>query len=127
MALPSWWWSVLAEVFPALREKLCGVSGCLNQRNARPRSAVGKHGAYRGYRDAGDAPRDAGFGAGCEEELVVFTAVEGRMESGGECERTGEWMQRQCGGVDAGGEAGLFAEVGEIGGEAVGEVDAGCG
>ena len=71
-------------------------------------------------RYAGDAARQAGGRRGGEEQFVVFAAVEGLRQG---CGR----VDGQGGCIDFGGYAGLLAEVGEIGGEAVAEVDGGGG
>ncbi len=55
-----------------------------------------------------------------EEQFVVFAAVESLGEG---CGR----VNGQGGRIDFGGDAGLLAQVGEIGGEAVAEVDGGGG
>jgi hypothetical protein len=70
--------------------------------------------------NAGDFAGDAGGGWGCEEEFVVFSAVEGLGKGCGGVDGEG-------GGLDLGGYTGLFAEVDEVGGEAVTEVDGGGG
>ena len=70
--------------------------------------------------DSGDGIGDAGRRGGGEEELVVFSAVERLGEGCGE-------VGREERGVDFGGDARFFAEVGEISGEAVADVDCGSG
>ena len=74
--------------------------------------------ADSGDGDAGDFARQARRSWGGEEQFVVFPAMEGLFE--GRAGMDGE----QCG-IDLGGYAGFFAEVGKIGREAVAEVD-GC-
>ncbi len=70
--------------------------------------------------NAFDARGDAGGGRRGEEQLVVFSAVENL--SG--CRGRGEG---QGGSVKLRGDAGFGAEMGEIGGEAVAQVDGGSG
>jgi hypothetical protein len=53
-----------------------------------------------------------------EEELVVFSAMQGLVETSSGV----DWQKR---GIDLGGDAGLLAEMGEIGGKAVTEVESG--
>ena len=80
--------------------------------------ARGEDAADLGDGDAGDFAWETRRGWNGEKEFVVFSAVEGLGEG--------------CGGVDGelsrvnfGGYAGFFAQVGEIGGEAVTDVDCG--
>jgi len=87
------------------------------------------------FEDAADArDGDAGYGArnscrGCggEEELVVFAAVKKRGDLGAVVECGGEGVEGECGEVELGGDVGGGAEVSEVGGQAVAEVDAGGG
>src|SRR5579875_808780 len=62
-----------------------------------------------------------------EEQFVVFASV----ECGFECclwrEAAGEWVDGQSRLVDFGVDGGGAADVGEVGGQAVAQVDAGCG
>jgi hypothetical protein len=97
------------------------------KRNATAGFMAGDDGAYGGNADAGDGFGNAGCWVGGEEELIVFAAVQSGLEGGCGGERLGERMERECGCVDAGGDARLVAEVGEVSGDAVGDVDAGCG
>ena len=93
----------------------------------RPVFAGGEDAADLGDGDAGDGAGDFGGGGGGEEELVVFAAVEQGGDLGavveGDCER----VQREGCEVEFGRDVGGGAEVGEVGGEAVAEVDAGGG
>ena len=68
--------------------------------------------------DSSDGLRDAGRGWGGEEKLVVLSAVQGLLLGGAGADR-------QASGIDLGGDGRLGAEMGEVGGEAVAEVD-GC-
>lgn len=89
----------------------------------RDGGAVGaerKDAADSGDGNAGDFAGKAGGGRGGEEEFVVFSAVEGLGEGCG-------WVDGQGGSIDFGGYAGFLAEAGEIGGEAVAEVEGGRG
>jgi len=70
--------------------------------------------------NSGDAARDARGGRRGEEQFVVFAAMEGLLE--------------RCAGMDGQGsgqkldaDAGFIAEMGEIGGEAVADIDSGAG
>lgn len=90
-----------------------------------------------GDADTGEAARKAHRRRSCKEKLVVLAAVEGELERAGGCGSRAtrlrgagllrQGMDRQRGGGDLGADAGLAAEVREIGGEAVAEVDAGGG
>ena len=70
--------------------------------------------------NTGDFARQLCRGGCGEEELVVFSAVEDLIGC-----REGD--EGQSSGVELGGDAGLSAEVGEVGGEAVAQVDGGGG
>lgn len=70
--------------------------------------------------NAGDAARDARRGRRGEEQFVVFAAVEGLFER---C----AGMNGQGSGQKLDADAGFIAEMGEIGGEAVADVDSGAG
>jgi hypothetical protein len=89
--------------------------------------SIGKECSDSGDGYPGDAAREASGGGRGEEEFVVFASVECGVKSliGGEA--AGERMERDRGGVDLGSEARRFAEVGEVGGEAVADVDGGGG
>ena len=84
--------------------------------------------ACAGFEDAADSgDGDAGDGAGqacadgrCEEQFVVFAAVESLGE--GCCRVDG-----QQGRIDLGGDVGLLAEMSKVGGEAVAQVEGGGG
>jgi hypothetical protein len=89
--------------------------------------AIGKECADAGDGDSKDTARDACGGRYGEEELVVFASVECGAEGLFRWELCCEGMEGDCGGVDFGSEAGGFAEVGEVGGEAVADVDGGGG
>jgi hypothetical protein len=78
--------------------------------------AAGENAADLGDGDAGDFAGHASCGWGCKDEFVVFSAVEGLVEGR-------VWVDGEQSGVDFSSYAGLFAEVGEICGEAVAEVD----
>ena len=90
-----------------------------------------------GDADSGERARNSRRRRSCEKELVVLSAVEGELEGAAGCGPRAtrlrgvgllhQGMDRQRGGGDLGADAGLAAEVGEIGGEAVAEVDAGGG
>lgn len=80
----------------------------------------GKDAADAGEGDSGEGAGDAGEGRGGEEEFVVLAAVEG-LGLGG------QGVDGDGGEVELGTDLGGGAEVGEVGGEAVGEVDAGGG
>jgi hypothetical protein len=81
--------------------------------------------ADAGERDAGDGARDGGGERCSEEELVVLAAVKSGVERCLGSLGAGEWVEWKLCGLDLGGDVGCGAEVGEVGGEAVGEVDAG--
>ena len=66
--------------------------------------------------NAGDCTRQAGGVWGGEEEFIVFAAVEGLGEGCG-------GMDGQGRGIDFGGYTGFMAEVSQIGGEAVAQVN----
>ena len=107
------------EVFPALRlERLAAFSG--TQRNGRTGFGSAKNAADAGDGNSGDGAGDMCAGRGGKEELVIFAAMKGLGQGGG-------GMEREPGGVDLGGDARFLAEVGEIGGEAVAQVDGGGG
>src|SRR5215475_10644756 len=77
--------------------------------------------------DSGDAARDACYGGRGEEELVVFASVDRGIEGLFAGESVGELVEGQRARVDLGAHSGGFAEVGEVGGEAVADVDgSGC-
>ncbi len=84
-----------------------------------------EEGTDAGDGDAGEGAGKARAGAGGEEQLVVFATVEGVGEGAGSAVTGGEGMEGEAGNVDLGGDAGLLAEVQQIGGEAVAQVDAG--
>jgi hypothetical protein len=90
------------------------------ERDSGAAGAGFKDAADWGDGNAGYSTGDAGCVWGGEEEFVVFSAVEGLGNGCGRVDGEG------CG-LDLGGYTGLFAEVGEIGGEAVTEVDGGGG
>ena len=80
--------------------------------------------------DAGDGDVVDGTGdfsgrGGGEEKLVVFTPVEESIDLGSVIELGGEGMEGKRGKVEFGGDIGGRAEVSEIGGEAVAEINAG--
>ena len=106
-------------MFPTLRfegaRPLCG-----EQRNASPAWAGFGDTADISDGDTGDFARKAHCRRGGEEQFVVFSAMEGLFEG-----RAG--MDGKQSGIDLGGYAGLFADVGKIGGEAVAEVYRGAG
>src|SRR5580658_854574 len=89
-----------------------------DQRDGRAARARAKDAADAGDGDAGDSSGHADGGRGGEEEFVIVSAVQGVVEG---C----AGMDGQKRGVDFRGYAGLFAEAGEVGGEAVAEVH-GC-
>src|SRR5581483_7140784 len=68
-----------------------------------------------------------GGGWRSEEQCVVLAAVECGVERGFGWLSAGEGMEREQCGFDLGGDVGGGAEMGEVGGEGVGEVDAGGG
>ena len=70
--------------------------------------------------NASDFAGQADSGWGGEEELVVFAAGEGLLQGRGRVNGKG-------GRVNLSGDAGFFANVGEIGGKAITEVDGGGG
>ena len=70
--------------------------------------------------DAGDATRDARCGRRGEKQLIVFAAVECLFEVC--CGMDGQGV-----GFESSADVGFVAEMREIGGEAVTEVDGGAG
>jgi len=77
---------------------------------------------------AEDRSPDFCAGRGCEKKLILFTAVESegqRIVTRGGLEREG--VDGQRGFVEDRGESGFFANMGEVGGEAVADVDDGVG
>ena len=90
------------------------------ERYGRPAGAELCNAADSDDGNAGDLARNAGLGGGGKEEFVVFSAMEGLSHG---CAR----MVGKQSGIDLGGYSGLLAEVGEVGGEAVAEVDGGGG
>ena len=106
-------------MLPALRFE--GLRALLRkQEDAGLGGAARGHAADAGERDTGDAAREARGGRRGEEQFVVFAAVQGLVERS-------SGSDGQGGGLDFGGEAGLFAEVHEVGGEAVANIDGGGG
>ena len=77
--------------------------------------------------DLSDAWRGDEIGGG-EEEFVVFAIVEGVVE-GGEAVAAGEFdrvfVDGDGGGIEMRGDVALMADVGEIAGEAIGEIEHG--
>jgi hypothetical protein len=90
------------------------------QRNGWAIAAERDNTADSGDGDAADLSGNAGIGGGNEEELVVLSAVEGLSEG---C----SGVDGKQGGVDFGGNVRLLANVGEVGGKAVADVDGGGG
>ena len=76
--------------------------------------------AYSCHGNAGDGAGLTGGGRSGEEQFVILAAVQSLVES---CCRVDGQQSR----IDLGGHAGFFAEMGEIGGEAVAQVDGGGG
>lgn len=77
---------------------------------------------------AEDRSPDFCAGRGCEKKLILFTAVESegqRIVTRRGLEREG--VDGQRGFVEDRGESGFFADMGEVGGEAVADVDDGVG
>jgi hypothetical protein len=62
-----------------------------------------------------------------EEEFVVFAAVQGGFEGGRGALLLGEWVDGESGLVDLGVDGGGAAEMGQVGGEAVADIEAGGG
>ena len=79
-----------------------------------------KNAADAGDGNSGDGPGDMRAGRGGKQELVIFAAIEGLGQGGG-------GMEREPGGVYLSGDARFLAEMGEIGGEAVAQVNGGGG
>jgi len=77
--------------------------------------------------DVGDGARNFCGGRCGEEEFVVFAAVEERGELGAVVECGGEGMDGEGGEFEFGRDLGGGAEMGEVGGETVAEIDAGGG
>jgi len=107
----------LCEVLPALGVEGLGALGG-EERYGRLAGAESRDAADSGDGDAGDLAGQAGLGGGGKEEFVVFSAMEGLGQG---C----AGMDGKQSGIDLGGYSGLLAEVGEVGGEAVAEVDGG--
>src|ERR1035441_2912246 len=109
----------LREVLPALRvEGLGALRG--EKRYGGPAGAESRDAADSGDGKAGDLAWQAGLRGGGKEEFIVFSAVEGLGQG---C----AGMNGKQSGIHLGGYSGLLAEVGEVGGEAVAEVDGGGG
>lgn len=106
-------------MLPALwTERLAALRS--DKRDRWPAGSARKDAANPGDPDSADAARNA-RGSGCrKEQFVVFSAVEGLRESGG-------GVDGEHGGFNFGGYGGLLTDVGEVGGEAVAQIDGGRG
>lgn len=106
-------------MFPAMGRQ--GFAALLGEKGDDGLAAAGcEDAADAGDGDAGDRARNSGSEGGGEEQLVVLAAME-RLGHG----RGG--MNGKRGKFDLGGDSGLPAEAGEVGGEAVAEVECGRG
>ena len=105
---------------PALWLQAGGLAFLRDQGDGRIASLPGQHLADGVNGDAADSCRDGMPGWSGEEELVIVAAVEGLFEGGARAEGNG------CS-VEFGVEVGFFAEVEQVGGEAVADVNAGRG
>jgi hypothetical protein len=106
-------------VLPALGVEGLGALGG-EERYGGLAGAECRDAADPGYGNAGDLARQAGGRRGSKEEFVVFSAMEGLGQA---CAR----KDGKQSGIHLGGYSGLPAEVSEVGGEAVAEVDGGGG
>jgi hypothetical protein len=98
---------------------LKGLCALLSEQRNCGLAGAGLHDAAdSGDGNPGDLSGQAGRGRGSEEEFVVFPAVEGLGEGCG-------GMDGDQSRIDLGGYTGLLAEVGQVGGEAVAQVDGG--
>jgi hypothetical protein len=70
--------------------------------------------------DTGDGARQAGAGWRGKEQFVILAAMKSLSQS---CSQT----ERQQSRIDFGDYAGLLAEMSQVGGEAVAQVESGCG
>jgi hypothetical protein len=99
----------------------------MEERDARFIFARAVKCADAGDGDSGDAAGDASLCRGGEEEFVVFSSVECGGEGLFGRELLCEGVEGDGRGVELCAEVGGFAEVSEVGGEAVAEVDGGVG
>ena len=107
-------------MLPALREQADGFALFGNKGDGGGASLCRHHAADGMDGDAAEGFRQAFCGGSGEEELVIVAAVEGLFEGSARAEGNG------CS-VEFGVEVGFFAEVEQVGGEAVADVNAGRG
>src|SRR5260370_42362625 len=115
------------EVLPTAGfERGARAAGCGKCHKRMPWAAAGEAAdACDGY--SGDGCRHSYCCRRGEEQLVVLAAVQCRFEGGVGAELQGQWMNREDGLLDFGADVGGSAEMGEVGREAVADVDAGRG
>jgi hypothetical protein len=107
------------EVLPAARLKgLRTPAGDERDRCVGPASAKDSPDARDGY--SGNCPRNSGRWRCAEEKLIVFSSIESLIERGAR-------MDGNHGGVNLRGDAGFGANVAEVSGDAVAQVDGGGG
>ncbi len=122
---PAWLgrltFSGAGEVLPAAGGEWGAATGGVDERDGL---SAGERADARDA-DARNGARKAQGGRSGEEQLVVLATVQGEGEWVGSLR--GKRMNRQRGGFNLRADAGFAAEVGEVGGEAVAEVDGGGG
>ncbi len=107
----------LGEMLPSARfERLRALWG--NQCHRRPACAGSQNAADASHWDAGDGAGQAGGGWSGEEQFVVLASVEGLSQI---CSQTKRQERR----IDLGGHAGFLAEMSQISGEAIAQVEGG--
>jgi hypothetical protein len=116
-------------VLPALGWQWMAAACGVDERELGLPGAARDQAADAGEANSGEGARDGCAGPGGEEKFVVFAAMKRGVEAGWAVgkQRAGAVVDGDGGGVELGGDAGSGAEVGEVGGETIAEVDGGGG